>query len=229
MTGRFLTKDPFPGLPTVPASLHPYVYAYNNSLRYTDPSGEIAPLLLAMGVGATIGGVGSGVGYAVTHPGQDYFHSSGFYQAVGVGAASGAIAGGVGFGVGALFPAGGGFAYSVGAGIVSGAAASGAGQIAANALTPCVEWHSGVRQAMFFGGFTGGLAGGAGYGIRTGREIVFSKNLRIALFGNRTGHPTGRFPHYHRRGILPSGKVRPGQGIRRHRPWDTRVPDNSNC
>ena len=166
MTGRFLTKDPFPGLSTIPASLHPYAYAANNPLLYTDPSGEIAPLLLAMGIGAAIGGVGGGIGYAATHPGQDYFHSSGFYQAVGVGAASGAIAGGVGFGVGALFPAGGGFAYSVGAGMVSGAAASGAGQITANALTPCVEWNSGVGQAMIFGGFTGGLAGGAGYGIK---------------------------------------------------------------
>lgn len=55
---------------------------------------------------------------------------------------------------------------------------------------------------------------------RRGGEISLSKNCRIAPFGNRAGHPIGRFPHYHRR--IPNPK-RPGhaldyQGIKRHRP-----------
>jgi hypothetical protein len=87
------------------------------------------------------------------------------------------------------------------------------------------------------GYYTGGLVTGIGAtaitgagtgirGYRAGREIAgTSGNWRIAPFGNRTGHPTGRFPHYHRRGLDSSGNVRPGQGIGRHRPWDRRSTD----
>jgi len=58
-----------------------------------------------------------------------------------------------------------------------------------------------------------------------GRELAFGKNFRIALFGNRTGHPLGRWPHYHRRGLGPDGATRAGQGIGRHRPWERRQGD----
>ncbi len=39
-TGRFTTRDPFPGLAALPQTLHPYVYALNNPINLTDPSGE---------------------------------------------------------------------------------------------------------------------------------------------------------------------------------------------
>jgi hypothetical protein len=66
------------------------------------------------------------------------------------------------------------------------------------------------------------LGGGAGnIGVRLGREVSFGKNFRIAPFGNRTGHPLGELPHYHRRGVDPR------QGIGRHRPWETKSPDKS--
>jgi RHS repeat-associated protein len=73
------------------------------------------------------------------------------------------------------------------------------------------------------------LGSGAGYRFyKAGKELSFGKNFRIAPLGNRTGHPTGRFPHYHRRGIDPAtGQTKPGQGIGRHRPWDTRSTDKS--
>ena len=70
----------------------------------------------------------------------------------------------------------------------------------------------------------GGLAA-KGY-IR-GAELSMGKNFRLAPFGNRTGHPTGRFSHYHRRVIDRTGNVEAGQGIRRHRPWDTRSTDKT--
>ena len=62
-----------------------------------------------------------------------------------------------------------------------------------------------------------------------GRELSLSKNLRIAPFGNRTGHPTGKWPHYHR-GV--PDRSRPGhsvdgQGMRRHRPWDKKSTDRT--
>jgi RHS repeat-associated protein len=40
-TGRFTTRDPFPGFADVPQTLHPYIYALNNPINLTDPSGKI--------------------------------------------------------------------------------------------------------------------------------------------------------------------------------------------
>jgi hypothetical protein len=60
---------------------------------------------------------------------------------------------------------------------------------------------------------------------RRGQEIEIGKNLRIAPFGNRTGHRTGKYPHYHRRSPLPGGGSAKGQGIDRHRPWDSKPSD----
>lgn len=60
-----------------------------------------------------------------------------------------------------------------------------------------------------------------------GREIELgSKYFRLALFGNRTGHPTGKYPHYHRR-VQENGKTLPGQSDKRHRPWDHKETDKS--
>jgi len=65
------------------------------------------------------------------------------------------------------------------------------------------------------------------YGL--GREYSFGRNFRLAPFGNRTGHPIGRWPHYHRRVPDPHhpGQSLPGQGIGRHRPWETSTHDTS--
>ncbi len=61
-----------------------------------------------------------------------------------------------------------------------------------------------------------------------GREYNIGKDgSRIAPEGNRTGHPTGEKPHYHRRVRGKGGNVKRGQGIDRHRPWDTSPEDKS--
>jgi len=39
-TGRFLTRDPFPGLAALPQTQHPYVYVGNNPVNLVDPSGR---------------------------------------------------------------------------------------------------------------------------------------------------------------------------------------------
>jgi hypothetical protein len=64
---------------------------------------------------------------------------------------------------------------------------------------------------------------------KLGREFQFGPNFRLAPFGNRTGHPIGRWPHYHRRVPDPRspGHGMPGQGIGRHRPWETKPQDKS--
>jgi RHS repeat-associated protein len=54
--GRFITRDLFPGVLSITETLHPYVYALNNPVLYTDPSGEIAPLIIAAIMGGLLGG-----------------------------------------------------------------------------------------------------------------------------------------------------------------------------
>jgi RHS repeat-associated protein len=57
-TGRFTTRDPFPGFAALPQTLHPYVYVNNNPVNLTDPSGKFAflPLLFVAILGGMIGG-----------------------------------------------------------------------------------------------------------------------------------------------------------------------------
>jgi RHS repeat-associated protein len=58
-TGRFTQVDPFPGLLHMPGTQHPYAYALNNPLRYTDPSGEsVLATLGIIGGSALIAGAG---------------------------------------------------------------------------------------------------------------------------------------------------------------------------
>ncbi len=38
--GRFVSRDPFPGLPSIPSTLNPYAYVSNNPVSLTDPSGQ---------------------------------------------------------------------------------------------------------------------------------------------------------------------------------------------
>ncbi len=42
--GRFISRDPFAGIPDRPYSLHPYQYGYSNPILYTDPSGQVVCL-----------------------------------------------------------------------------------------------------------------------------------------------------------------------------------------
>jgi uncharacterized protein RhaS with RHS repeats len=91
-----------------------------------------------------------------------------------------------------------------------------------------VDKCSGYYDAGKYTGYAWGVvivAGGAARGYNSGAEISAGRNFRVAPFGNRTGHPTGRFPHYHRRAVDQTGQTLPGQGIGRHRPWDSRSTD----
>ena len=65
--------------------------------------------------------------------------------------------------------------------------------------------------------------------VKNGKEITFKNSkTRIAPFGNRPkSKPTfsKKAPHYHRQRIDPNGNVKPGQGIGRHRPWESKSTD----
>jgi RHS repeat-associated protein len=52
-TGRFLSRDPFPGLASMPGTQHPYGYALNNPTNFTDPSGKVLPLVAVLVAAAT--------------------------------------------------------------------------------------------------------------------------------------------------------------------------------
>lgn len=81
--GRFLTPDPELGRLTNPASLHRYQYAYNNPLRYSDPTGataaEIADGLttLAGRAGAWVGDRVGELAWTVQNPVKT---AQGYYQ-----------------------------------------------------------------------------------------------------------------------------------------------------
>lgn len=60
-TGRFTARDAFPGYDNNPITLHKYIYAGNDPVFYTDPSGQFA--LAGLGAGmrgsAGLGGIGA--------------------------------------------------------------------------------------------------------------------------------------------------------------------------
>ena len=183
-TGRFLTKDPFPGLTVFPQTQHPYVYCHNDPVNYTDPSGRFVGALIVSTLlsGAIAAGV-AGVAYARNNPCENIWQSSGFWKAVGIGFVSGAVGGLVGglvgYGVGAVAGAlvapllptaglGGWIAAGVVVGVVSGAAGGAAGgaaaQLVSNVLWGRPLWGN-VGQAALAGAIIGGVLGGILGGI----------------------------------------------------------------
>ncbi|MBF2067245.1 MAG: putative Ig domain-containing protein [Calothrix sp. C42_A2020_038] len=66
--GRFISKDAYAGTITDPYSQHDYQYAHANPVRYTDPTGyftlgDVSAAFTMIGIMASMGGVGAGVGY----------------------------------------------------------------------------------------------------------------------------------------------------------------------
>jgi len=59
-----------------------------------------------------------------------------------------------------------------------------------------------------------------GYQAWRGVEYPMGPDMRLAPWGNRTGHRWGRYPHYHRRICGPNGQTCPGGSMRWHRPWE---------
>ncbi|MBB5206478.1 RHS repeat-associated protein, partial [Inhella inkyongensis] len=101
-------------------------------------------------------------------------------------------------------------------------------------ITAGIRGLMGTNDAVDFSSpeYLGGLVAGAVVttrGYATGAELSIGRNFRIAPWGNRTGHPAGRYPHYHRRGTDANGNTLPGQGIGRHRPWDKKSTDTCGC
>ena len=170
--GRFYSVDPAAQFPSS------YIYADNDPVNSIDPSGEFSfliALLIAIAVGAVVGGASYGIIKAIK---GEKFNWGEFGVAIGVGA----VAAGVGFAAGTVVAAP---AYSLGAaiagslgageaaatgtavivegivaGAVGGAAGSASGQLMSN-IVEGREWDENLTGATLFGALTGAVLGGA--------------------------------------------------------------------
>ncbi|MBK8466832.1 MAG: RHS repeat-associated core domain-containing protein [Chloracidobacterium sp.] len=87
-----------------------------------------------------------------------------------------------------------------------------------------------VALNIIGGGTVCRYLGKAGKWVRYGDEVPVGPNFRGAPFGNRKGG-IGQFPHYHRQGPKYTkgkrkGESMPGQGMGRHRPFESHPSDN---
>jgi RHS repeat-associated protein len=233
-TGRWTTQDPL-GFAAGDTNL--YRYVGNRATLSTDPSGYLEqPPLWARFVNSWDAVLGNqhtgwfaqtsnffaGWGDTLSLGGTRYIRRGIGYDDV-VDHHSGADFGGqivgpghvylIGYGAGGFAPQAGVWAYRSAKGYTGVTTVYGVGRSSYILVTDPSSF--GLGDALAFvpaAGYTTNFA-------RLGREISFGRNFRIAPFGNRTGHPIGRWPHYHRRIVDANGNTIPGGGIGNHRPW----------
>jgi len=180
--GRFISPDPV-RTPYVVTGVNPYAFAMNNPLRYTDPTGELVPLIIAAAlIGAAFYASYSGASYAFSTSWECF---SGWEMArqIAVGAAIGAAVGAggyaLGLGTGAAFGAMGLSSLAAGiAGGVVGGAATGAAESVLSQLLLEGTWigdldGGDILRSAVIGALAGGITGGMTH--------VFEKPAQLAL------------------------------------------------
>ncbi len=171
----FLSPDNYIQSPGFSQSFNRYAYCFNNPLKYTDPSGEIAvidDIIIAAAIGAIINVSIQGFSGNINNGGD-------FFLAAGIGALSGAIGGIAGGAVsGAL-----GTATTLGGSIINGTITGAAGGFAGgfvggagNAWMGGASFGQGLRSGLIGGGY--GALGGALIGGVTG-GIQYNKTIRL--------------------------------------------------
>lgn len=230
---RMLSPDNYNNSTTEAVGYNRYVYVLNNPLKYNDPSGHFAHIVM----GAVIGGVANliieSVKGKIQGPG-DFFAALGVGAAVGaIGAATGGAAlglytgGGIAAGVsGSLVAGAGGFAGGAVAGAaggaVSGALLTTGNGIFLNDWDPNKSKSSQILTGAFTGAIGGAIIGGTFNGIVArvnGRnfwngklpEIKPVQSINVTSIANESyeiGETSAKFPggnNYDGKGNLISG------------------------
>jgi hypothetical protein len=165
-----MSRDPFPGWTTQPATQHPYTYVGNNSVNRTDPSGNC----FFFGIDTLIC-LGAGVGFLTSMGIQTYQNSQAglpFLEAIyhenidWVPVVGSTTAGGIAGALAPLIPAGttigGAIAYGGLDGLITGLI----DQAVLNLFMPCREWHEDLlttgASSTLAGALTAGLLSGSG-------------------------------------------------------------------
>jgi len=165
--GRMLSPDNYVQNPTSTQAYNRYTYTLNNPLKYTDPDGEVAHII----IGAAVGGV---LNLAMNWDNIDNFWEGA--AAFGIGAGAGALTAATGGATGGFFATTG---AAVGGAILGGAATGATNNIIAQTGNSVglndVDWGQvGISSAV------GGVSGLASYGAGTWA----SNNLANPLIGS---------------------------------------------
>jgi len=209
--GRFLTRDPFPGLATWPQSQNPYAYGLNNPIRYTDPSGACvftgADTLACIGIAIVLGMT---ISAAFNYGSQVYNNyqngitdARAWYCVDGKQLLIAALAGGIAGGIGAFtFGAtmwGGAFLFGSSFSGLGGIVAAGAlsGVISGQTARVVNNVAGGKQQRLFdvrdmlIDAALGGAISGIFYGVSTLGKIVKAEMMPYAAAGGDTGGSYG--------------------------------------
>jgi len=149
--GRFISADTVVPEPGNMQAFNRYSYALNNPLMYTDPSGHVFTIGMAMLIGALVGGVSAGI------------QTNWDIGAMVSGAIIGAAAGAVGFGAGG-WAANSGLGTAIGSnlagGLVGGAAAGATAGFLGTMANGGGKFFKNTLNGAFFGAVAGAVTGG---------------------------------------------------------------------